>query len=244
MKVLVPAQFEATDAERPVLRRKVEWIPAPATTAFGPVTPARIERVLVHADAAHRDALPYLRAAAAAWSAHSRAPVKSEPLREIAGDRPPAATDTRLVWLANASVPAATVAWVRAGGVALLASDANVDAIDWGNATVAWRGEDGTPLAQRVPAGKGAWVRLLAPLSAQSLPALLEPGFPLALHDLLQAAPDIASRTTAEGYAPVSGARTATMRPPQSLGTWLAWLIVLVFGIERWLAASPGRVQT
>lgn len=241
MRVLVPAQFDATDAERPALRRRVEWIAIPATTAFDRGTPGRVERMLVHADPAHREALPYLRAAATAWAAGSPASMQAQSLREIAAGHVPATTDTHLIWLADAAVPASTVAWVRAGGVALLARDTKADGIDWGDAAVAWRGDDGTPLAQRVTAGSGAWVRLLAPLNAQSLPALLEPRFPLALHDLLQAAPGNATRTTAEGYAPVGDAGIAFVRAPRSLDTWLAWLIVLLFGIERWLAASPRR---
>ncbi|MDQ3038903.1 MAG: BatA domain-containing protein, partial [Pseudomonadota bacterium] len=59
VRVLVPAQFDATDAERPVLRRRVTWIVVPGITASALVSPQRTIRMAAHVDPAHRGALPY-----------------------------------------------------------------------------------------------------------------------------------------------------------------------------------------
>lgn len=241
MRVLVPAQFDATDAERPVLQREVTWTAVPGATAFAKQYPPQAARMAVYADPAHRAALPYLRAAAAAWASTTPAARKPATLRAMSKAGALHASDTHLLWLGAAPVPASSADWVRAGGVALLAHNTRHD-IDWSTASVAWRDIDGTPLARRVRDSNGAWIRLLVPFDAQSLPALLEPEFPRALQDLLATSPDIATRATAEGYFSTTGATSRYPESSRPLGSWLAWLIALLFAIERWLAASPRRI--
>lgn len=244
VRVLIPAQFDATDAQRPVLRRKVQWRAVPDVTAFTRGDPARPIQLVAHVDAGHRGALPYLRAATAAWTSASPLARAPEALRQLGPGEDPRPGDTHLLWLANAPVPAVVGNWVERGGTVLLAHDGDIDHIDWRMASVAWRGDDGAPLAQRVRDGKGAWIRLLVPLDPQSLPALLESGFAAALQDLLATSPPVATRAHADTYAPVAGAAAlGATRLPQPLGPWLAGLIALLFVIERLLAASPRRAR-
>ena len=243
VRVLVPAQFDATDAERPVLQRKVQWTAVPGLNALAKMDLQATMQMAVHVDPAHRGALPYLRAASAAWAARSPPTRKPAPIREMAVGKAPRRGDTHVFWLAAGPVPTSIAAWVGSGGVALLAHDSDV-ATDWSKASVAWRGSDGAALAQRLHDGKGAWIKLLAPLDPQSLPALLEPDFPHALQDLLATAPPTATRAMAPAYAPVKGSTAAaTPQAPSPLGPWLASLVALLFGLERWLAASPRRVR-
>lgn len=244
LQVLVPAQFDATDAQRPVLRRKVQWRAVPEVTAFARGEPARQMRLVAHVDDSHRGALPYLRAASRAWVSAAPAVRHREALRQLEPGEDLRPGDTHLLWLATQTVPAAVGGWVKGGGTVVLAQDGDIDRIDWSMASVAWRSHDGAPLARRVQDGRGAWIRLLVPLDPQSLPALLEPGFAAAWHDLLEPAPPGATRAHAATYAPMTGATSpAATRSPHLLGPWLAALIALLFGIERWLAASPRRTR-
>lgn len=245
MRVLVPAQFDATDAQRPVLRRTLEWRAVPGTSAFSRGDPPPPMQLVVHVDTGHRGALPYVRAATAAWGSASPSARAPKFLRELAAGEAPRQDDTHLLWLSAEPVPAVIGDWVKKGGTVVLSHDAAIERIDWRAASVAWRGEDGAPLARRAPDNKGAWIRLVVPLDPQSLPALLEPGFAAALRDLLDTSPPVAVRANADIYAPVTGAASAAAtRMPQPLGTWLTGLIALLFVLERWLAASPRRTSS
>lgn len=241
LRVVVPEQFDATDAERAVLGRAIEWTPVAGTSAFNPAIPATPIHAAAYFDATHRGALPYFRAAAKAWNSDTARSPAANVLREINGPDALRSEDTQLLWLASTVAPKKLRPWVRNGGVILLAQDSPDPDRDWTDAAVAWRGSDGTPLALRKADGKGAWVRMLVPLDPQSAPALLEPTFPDALQALLEPAALIAMRAWAEAYEPVHADIAAPQQPPRPLGTLLALLIALLFGIERWLATAPRR---
>ena len=243
--VIVPEQFDATDAQRPRLGRAIMWTPVPGTSAFGAAAAPKPIRAAAYADAAHQQSLPYLRAAAAAWATQSKPPAPTNTLREIAGIDDLIVDDTHLLWLSSPQVPAQQQQWVRNGGVILLAQDTDAASVDWEDAQVAWRGTDGTPLALRLIDGKGAWLRMLVPFTPESLPALLDPEFPRALQDSLEIHPRIATRAWADGYSPVvdaQGMRTA--QAPRPLTHLLALLIALLFAIERWFAMSMRRFRS
>lgn len=245
LTALVPEQFDATDAQRPRLARKIAWLPVPGSQAFGPVIALRPMRIAAYADTGHRAALPYLRAAATAWTTQAKPPAATNTLREIGGIDALHADDTHLLWLASAEVPAQQRQWVRSGGVMLLAQDSTATAPDWHGAQVAWRAADGTPLALRLVEGKGAWLRMLVPFTPQSLPALLEPGFPHALEAMLEARPAVATRAWADAYAPVVEAQAMrAVQSPRPLDSLLALLLALLFGIERWLSMSMRRFRS
>lgn len=257
LTVMIPEQFDATDAQRARMARKITWLPVPGTTAFGSTSKPKPMRVAVYADAEHRAALPYFRAAATAWATQAKpsvaapaltqapTPVTSTTLREIAGIDALQAEDTHLLWLASAAVPAQQQQWVRSGGVILLAQDSKLASLDWNDAQVAWRGADGTPLALRLVDGKGLWMRMLLPLTPESLPVLLEPEFPQALQVTLETNPALATRTWAVAYAPVIDTQIIhAKQSPRALGSLLALLIALLFGIERWFAMSMRRFRS
>jgi len=249
LTVIVPEQFDATDAQRARLARKITWLPMPGTTAFSPATTLKPMRIAAYADAEHRVALTYLRAAASAWatqgkpSATTLAP--STTLREIAGIDALHADDSHLMWLAGAEFPAQQRQWVRNGGVVLLAQDSATESLDWNDAQVAWRDADSTPLALRLHDGKGVWLRMLVPFTPQSLPALLEPDFPHALETTLEAKLPVATRARADAYAPVVDPQAVhATQSPRPLDNLLGLLIALLFGIERWFAMSMRRFRS
>lgn len=242
LRVVVPERFDATDAQRPRLGRAVSWIPIEGKSSFnaGLAPPPRLY-VAVASDGAHRAALRYLHAAATAWASEAKPPAPADELDDIAATTPLPGTTTHLLWLSTSAVPALHREWVRNGGVVLLAQDSPTSDLGWQDAEIAWRSHDGSPVALRLADGKGAWVRMLVPFDPQSLPALLEPGFPDALRIVLAPTP-VAQRTWATSYAPIRVEPSAYVRSPEPLGPWLVLLIALLFGIERWLATTARRV--
>ncbi len=257
LTAIVPEQFDATDAQRTRLARKITWLPVRGSNAFGPTTTPKPMRIAVYADAEHRAALPYLRAVATAWATQAKpsvaapaptqvsTPVSSTTLREITGIDGLHADDTHVLWLASTAVPAQQQHWVKNGGVILLAQDSKVETLDWNDAQIAWRGADGTQLALRLVDGKGFWMRMLLPLTPESLRVLLEPGFPLALQATLEANLPAATRAWADAYIPVVNTQAIdAVQSPRPLGSLLALLIALLFGIERWFAMCMRRFRS
>lgn len=244
LRVIVPERFDATDAQRPRLGRAATWIPIEGASSFSALhtTPLRL-RAAVVSDDAHRPALRYLHAAATAWASETKPPAPADELSDIAATVSLTSATTRLLWLSASVVPSEHRKWVRNGGLLLLAQDTPAGDLDWQDAEIAWRSHDGRPLALRVADGKGAWIRMLVPFEPQSLPALLEPEFPDALRTALAPTP-IAERTWATSYTPTRGERIAYARTPEPLGPWLALLIALLFGVERWLATAARRMVT
>ena len=257
LTVLVPEQFDATDAQRARISRTIRWLPVPGTTAFGPATAPKPMRIAAYADTEHRTSLPYLRAAAIAWATQARppaiaststqaaTPITSATLREIAGIDALQADDTHLLWLTSAPVPPQQQQWVRNGGLMLLAQDSTTASLDWTDANVAWRDADGAPLALRRHDGKGVWLRMLAPFTPESMPALLEPEFPLALKSMLQTTLPVATHVWADAYAPAADPQAVhAAQSPRSLDSLFALLIGVLFGIERWFAMSMRRFRS
>ena len=241
LRVVVPERFDATDAQRPRLGRAVTWMPIEGASSFSAIHTAPLRlRVAVVSDGAHRAALRYLRAMAKAWASSAKPPAPADELDDIAATAPLTSTTTHLLWLSARAVPDQHRQWVRNGGALLLAHDSATSDLDWQDAEIAWRGHDGRPLALRAADGKGAWIRMLVPFEPQSLPALLEPGFPEAFRSVLAPTP-IAERAWATSYTPIRGERIAYARTPEPLDPWLALLIALLFGVERWLATTARR---
>lgn len=244
LRVVAPERFDATDAQRPRLGRAVTWMPIKGTSSFtaGLAPPPRLH-VAVVSDGAHRPALRYLHAAATAWASSAKPQAPVDELSDIAATAPLTSTTTHLLWLSARAVPDQHRQWVRNGGALLLAHDSATSDLDWQDAEIAWRSNDGRPLALRLADGKGAWIRMLVPFEPQSLPALLEPGFPEAFRSVL-APTTIAEHAWATSYTPIRGERIAYARTPEPLGPWLALLIALLFGVERWLATVARRMAT
>lgn len=230
--IVAPPELNG-DGERLYLSRKVDWrVGKPASrpaNVAAPAPPALTARY----DTAGEGAVGYFRAAATAFA---------EPGKPAAFDA--ATTDTAvpkaasyLVWLSSAPMPAATIDWIEAGGVALLtqAAPSPVDGVQ----AVAWRDDEGEPVATAGRFGKGRVIRLTRPLEPRAMPALVEADFPDQLWALL-APPPAPTAVAAADYAP--GVRAATYNPhPVSLLPWMALTIILLFAAERWLATRRNR---
>jgi hypothetical protein len=135
LTVLVPTRLDGLDGERPALRRKVDWRVVDtdvATPSAAPPMPAVLAVRYVRGD---DPGLPYLRAAAAAWRA--TAPAIGDVQADFATVAEPLGPRARwLVWLVPGTVPPHILAWIEAGGTALLgaasqAPDATAGAPRW-----------------------------------------------------------------------------------------------------------------
>jgi len=234
LSVLVPEQLQGADAQRPQLSRTVEWkvlpgaMPAPKPVAVGaPALTVRYARD-------REDRLRYLRAAASAWqpsattTAFAAAPT----------DQALPAGARYLVWLAPGPVPAAIGDWIRQGGTALLAMDAEYKFP--ASSTVYWRDEVGAPLVEGAALGRGRVLRFTRAFAPATMPQLLQPEFPRNLRNLFATAAPAPARVAARDYAPVMGGASYA-QPPRDLQPWLALLIAALLLIERWLATRRSR---
>ena len=249
--VLVPAGFDGADGARPQLARTVDWRvagDAPAGAAASP--PAAFALAIRHAPE-FEAALPYLRAAVAAYgtlpagnaapdvAAETDTAANARPATEtidIAG--PDAALPSRsrpLAWLAPGELPAPVLAWIRAGGTALLDSSTPWPLPEPG--TVVWRDEAGQPLARAAALGGGRVVQLARPLTPAAMPALLQPDFPQRLRGLLEIPGPAPTRASAAAYVPIAGGPSFP-ETPRALSPWLLWLVVALFALERWFASG------
>lgn len=230
--IVAPPELNG-DGERLYLSRKFDWrvgklAQRPAAIA-SPTPPA----LTIRYDATNERAVGYFRAAATAYA---------EPGKPVALDT--ALTDTALpktarylVWLSSAPMSAATIDWIEAGGVALLAQAAPSPVE--GAQAVVWCDDQGAPLATAGRFGQGRVIRLARPLAPSALPALVEADFPDQLWALL-APPPAPNAVAAADYAP--SVRGAAYNPhPISLRPWMALAIVLLFAAERWLATRRDR---
>lgn len=230
--IVAPPELSG-DGERLYLSRKVDWrvgklAGRPAAVA-APAPPA----LTVRYDAANERAVGYFRAAATAYAEPGKSAAFDAAMTDTAAPR----TARYLVWLSNAPIPAATIDWIEAGGVALLAQAAPSPVE--GAQVVVWRDDEGQPLATAGRFGKGRVIHLARPLEPSAMPALVEADFPDQLWTLL-APPPAPTKVAAADYAP--GVRAAVYNPhPVSLRTWMALLIVLLFAAERWLATRRNR---
>ena len=173
----------------------------------------------------------YLRAAATAWQDSEPARWSLDEQAATAAMPEPAAW---LIWL-DSDVPDELTAWVRAGGHALIVDP------DAATGSVVWRDGQGTPLASNEALGAGHLVRLLNPLQPESFPAVLEPGFPARLQDLLAgpAAPPTQVWATSVRPARDDDLSSVVTTP---LSPWLALLVAMVFLVERVVATRRRAV--
>ena len=232
LELVAPSVLDGVDAERPRLSRAVAWRvmdPAPVLTR-PPSAPPRL--TVRYAPGAERQAR-FFRAAASAWTAPDLRPAFDAASTDKALGADPGA----LVWLAAGAPSAEVVAWIRAGGVALMSSDAVLPFE--GEAVAAWRDDAGAPLAMQGLVGKGRVVHLTRPLTPSAMPAVAQADFPDALWRLL-APPPQPARVAAVDHAPLTGG-PAPRLPAVDARPWLAVLVALLFAVERWLATRRRR---
>ncbi|HVJ36594.1 MAG TPA: BatA domain-containing protein [Stenotrophomonas sp.] len=233
LSVVVPADWGAVDAQRPVLSRPVRWqVLDGHSPASSPTVAAPLRLALIGAAPAD-PAVRTLRALQAAWQGGA-----ALPHIEAAGPTSALRTPgTLAVWWRKDALPPTWLAWVRDGGELLLAP-----ATPWPAEAIPhthWQDEDGAPLLTAAAFGRGRILRLPRGLDPATFPALLDARFAHDLAAQLRPAPAPARAVAAE-FSPRHQARTWP-RPPASLLPWLALLIALVFALERWWATAPRR---
>ncbi len=239
LTLVVPEILDGVDAQRIVLSREVDWrvVPGAVEAAGQPAEVAPPLLQLRH-DPAHAAEAVWLRAAARAWQPGDEAADTPGTGADAASKAVPEDSRSVLVWLRADALPPAVIAWIEAGGTALLAAE--TPGIDRDAAQVAWMDAAGQPLLFSRPLGAGRVLQFARPLTAQAMPELLSPAFPAALRARLQptAAP---ARIRALDHAPETGAR-GYAQPPRDLRPWLAALIALLCLLERWMATARRRV--
>lgn len=211
-------------------------------------------------DAGNGASARYLRAASAAWqeprhgarrddagddSGHGSSSDHGSDTGDAAVGEPGevraamAPTDLEVhAWLAAGELPAEAIAWIEAGGTALLAHDTRLAALD--RAATLWHDDQGRPLLRGTALGSGhvlQWTRALEP---GAMPVLLEADFPHRLRAALQPPPPPA-RVLAAEHAPLTGSVGPWPQGLRELSPWLALAIALLVLLERWFASGPRR---
>lgn len=238
LTVVVPEQLSGLDGERIRLSRKVEWkiVPGIMPTTSTPENTKPIHLAIRH-DEKHADAAIYFRAVHSAWQAELKAGDKM-PLDSADISLPLTPNVTTLVWLSYGELPAEIRDWINKGGTLIVSKDSVVPEIKSGVA--AWRNEAGKALLLAAPLGQGRVLQWKQDLKPAAMPELLDADFPQDLMSLLQAKPLAPTQALANTQTPLTGAK-AGPEVPQSLQTWLALLVALLFLLERWLANSSRR---
>jgi hypothetical protein len=223
LTVIVPNEIDGVDAERPRLSREVGWQVAasPTRAPAQPAVTAPTRKLALRHDTDLARAARFVHAAVAAWNAQTpnawtldAAPVDA-----------PIDQSIRQVIVLSAEVPrtALDVA-ARGGRVVHVPTAAKPDAID---------------VERRH--GAGTVVELALPFDPATRPALLEPEFPSQLARWVEGAPPAPDRATAAMIEPVVGKPSAVAKPSRSLTEPLAWAILALLAIERWLATRRRR---
>lgn len=223
LTVYVPDPMPGLDGERPRLSRAVNWRPVPWVPPSARA--AAVPALQIGGGIAEGEQ----RVVAAIQRAWSNQPLSPARAAATAPD------DGQLgVWLTAEPLPSVWQAWVRQGGSVLVAP---------GAAGAGWmpalRDAQGAVVLEQRSDGSGRLLRFTAPLSAADLPALLDPGFPRQLLDIV-AAPAPPTLAPAATHVPLRGG-AAPLSVPRDLVPWLLALIVLLFAVERAMATSPRR---
>ncbi len=231
--MIVPAILDGVDAERPRLSRRVEWRVMPGSAPRQSTTRATPPALTVRYSDESKNSVRYFRAAATAW-AEADGPIAFE---AALVDRPLHAQARYLIWLSASPLPDPVMAWIRQGGTVLLSRDASLPVDSQANAV--WRDALGDPLVMANPLGEGRVLRLTRSLEPEAMPQLIEADFPDHLARIL-VPPPLPGRVRAADHVPLTGG-VAYDQPPYDVRPWLALIIALIFGIERWLATHSKR---
>lgn len=234
LSVLVPEQLQGADAQPPRLSRTVEWKVLPGAMPARKSVATDAPALTVRYAQDREDGVRYLRAAASAWQ-----PVATAAAFAAAPVGQAIPTEARyLVWLAPGPLPTAVADWIRQGGTALLAADAEYKLP--ASALVYWRDEIGTPLVEGAALGRGRVLRFTRAFAPETMPQLLQPDFPRNLRTLFATPAPAPARVAAQDYAPAPGG-AAYAPPPRGLQPWLTLLIAMLLLVERWLATRRSR---
>lgn len=235
IRVWVPEQLHGLDAQRLQLSRAIDWQIVKNSAPINSVprvSEASLPQWQTSADNAQDARVAYFRAAYRYWQGEA---VTSNALPHVNTDTPPA---HGMSWLriSDKSLSNATLDWVRAGGQVVLMSGI---ALPPGEAQVLWRDETGAAILQAQGYGQGRFLQFQQALNAQTMPILERAAFAERLRAHLETLPT-PQRAMAESIRPSAG-NFVWPSAPQSLMSWLLWLILGLFAIERFLATRPSR---
>ena len=255
--VLVPPVLDGVDAERPRLSRPVEWRvldASPASPAGNDGSDAAAAagvtardsglpppRLFID-DAGQEAGARYLRALSAAWRTAAADEDEdgsgdaSSAAQASAAESPATGALEVRSWLTAGQLPPEALAWIEAGGTALLAHDTRLPALE--AAPVLWSDDEGRALLRGSALGGGRVLQWTRPLDPEAMPVLLEADFPRRLLAVLQPPPPPA-RVQADAHVPQVGDVGPWPQSLRELSPWLALVIALLFLVERWLAAGP-----
>jgi len=242
LTVFVPERMSGADGQRPRLSRPVEWRVVPgATPAATPSSAIAAPSPAIRYADERAAALPYLRAAIAAW----RDPAANSRVTEsIAPSTEAWPADSRaLIWLVPGAVPNEVREFARDGGRVLLDAGSEWPGDAASPRAALWRNPAGAVLVEGAGFGRGRIMRLTRALAPQAMPELLEPGVAQRLRGLFEPTAPAPSRVSAKDHAPAIGAAAYAL-PPRDLRSWLALSIALAFLLERWLATRARRGAT
>lgn len=130
-------------------------------------------------------------------------------------------------------MPATLLDWVKHGGTVLLSASAPSPAAD--ALLPQWQADDGRVLLTAGRWGVGQVYRFAQPLTAETMPEVLEASFPDTLQAHLQPQTQQPQRAFAMHYQP-QRAEPGYVQAAMDIRPWLALLIALLFALERWLA--------
>lgn len=234
LTVLVPESLGGLDGERLRLGRAVAWRVLPGSSAPRRMPDAPLPALILLEGSTESAAAAYFRAAYLSWQAGlPEAERRALPQSGIAGLAP----DSIALRLQSGPLPDALRTWLERGGTLVLpAGTAYAPAGEW---RTLWRDDDGMPLLRAAAAGDGRVLQWQRALDPQTLPLLLEPEFADGLQRALARQPAGPDRARAVDHTPLRGTAHAPAAP-ESLRPWFALLAVLLFALERLLAAQRG----
>ena len=260
LTVLVTELVGGLDGELAELGRDVQWRVVAGAPPVADAPRATVNRlVALRTTDGNEAGVRYLRAAIAGWNAGfasgddaATAAGRYDIDAANAEQALPARADW-LAWLVAGELPAKVRTWVAAGGVALVGADTRLPELEGG--AVLWRDARGAVLARGVALGSGRVVRIERALAPATLPALLEPDFPRALHALFAPEPPAPARASADAARPVHSAGKDATRGAlagvrgleqgdervELIQSALALLLALLFATERVLASRAAR---
>ncbi len=233
LTVLVPDALAGLDGERLRLSRAVAWRVLPGSSVSRRMPDAPLPALTLLDGSAESEGAVYFRAAYLSWqSGVAESKRRSLPQADIAEMAP----DAIAVHLQPGPLPPDLRSWLAHGGTLMLSSQAEPPRADW---QTVWRDEDGLPLLRAGTSDQGRMLQWQRPLDSQALPLLLEPAFAEGLYDVLAHRPAAPDRAHAADHAPLRGA-LAKPAAPESLRAGFALAAVLLFALERLLAARRG----
>ena len=256
LTVLVPAQVDGLDGERPRLAHPIDWrIVAGRVAPIRAAMQAEVPVLVVRYNADRAASVRYLQAAAVAWHARLSTSTSNSTAMTAAQTPTPAAslsssTDIAtnaqalpthahwLAWLAPGEIPPAIRDWIAHGGIVLLDERASLPTSI--HIVPIWRDADGSVLAGSAAFGRGRILQLTRPLLPAANAQVLEASFPSQLRALFTGPPAPPTRALAEAVRPLAGGPSFS-ETPKPLDSWLVLLAAALFLLERGFASSPRR---